>query len=49
MKCQILFSGKNKKKSSICHLLNLPHRVVKIKGIGFHNVGSAQWINTSIL
>ena len=24
MKCQILFSGENKKKSSICHLLNMP-------------------------
>ena len=24
MKCQILFSGKSKKLSSLCHLLNLP-------------------------
>ena len=24
MKCQMLYSGKNKKKISICHLQNLP-------------------------
>ena len=23
MKCQVLFSGKNKKNTSICHLLNI--------------------------
>ena len=30
MKCQSLFSGKDKKNIIICHLLNLP-RVVEIK------------------
>ena len=31
MKCQILFSGKNKKISPICLLLILAQRVVKVK------------------
>ena len=31
MKCQILFSGKNKKNISICHLLKILPRVLSIK------------------
>ena len=33
MKCQILFSGENKKNISICHLLKSLHRVLSINDV----------------
>ena len=36
MKCQILFSGKNKKNISKCHLLKILPRVLSVKGVYFY-------------
>ena len=35
MKCQILFSGKNKKNISKCHLLKILPRVLSIKVVSY--------------
>ena len=35
MKCQILFSGKNKKNISKCRLLKILPRVLSVKGFFF--------------
>ena len=38
IKCQNLFSGKYKKKTSICHLLNLAKGVVNINHVRLENI-----------
>ena len=46
MKCQILFSGKNKKNISKCHLLKILPRVLSVNMLA-QNVHIAKILNTT--